>query len=216
MAAELMNVEESKYRVFLKEYKKGDQLWENKPHLTYGIYMIVTSILFFGGIFGLIFANCSGFLLTIYLIGIWVICIVLAIYRNEMCNMSKSTAFIERNGVLYSVKIGYLNEIDYKDVDVVDAAFLGVTTAHNLAVAEQVQREEKIVRMLRKQEKPFIDALEYYLEYNEKPQNVLEIIHLKNPKIEKKNNWSITISYDYKGKRKIKKYRNAYPLDFEV
>lgn len=203
------------YKVYLKQYRKTDQLWENKPHLTYGIYIIITSILFFGGMFGLIFANCPAFLLPIYLIGIWVICIVLAIYRNEMCNMSKSTAFIERNGVLYSVKIGYLNEIDYQDIDVVDAAFLGITTAHNLAVAEQVQREEKTVRILRSQEKTFADALEYYLEYNEKPQHVLEIVCLKNPKIERKNNWSITISYDNKGERKRKTYRNAYLLDVE-
>lgn len=201
--------EEPKYNVYLKQYKKMDQMWENRPHLTYGIYMIITLILFFGGMFGLIFANCPGFLLTIYLIGICVICIVLAIYRNEMCNMSKSTAFIERNNTLYSIKLGYMNKINYQVFDNTD----GFVDSHNSAIAEQVQREEKIVRMLRKQEKTFIDALEYYLEYNEKPQNVLEIIHLKNPKIEKKNNWSITISYDYKGNRKKKTYRNAYLLN---
>lgn len=37
---------EVQYRVYLKEYKRWDQMWENKPHLTFGLYMMITLILF--------------------------------------------------------------------------------------------------------------------------------------------------------------------------
>ena len=59
---------EVQYRVYLKEYKRWDQMWENKPHLTFGLYMMITLILFLGGMFGLIFANCPIVILTLVLL----------------------------------------------------------------------------------------------------------------------------------------------------
>lgn len=67
---------EVQYRVYLKEYKRWDQMWENKPHLTFGLYMMITLILFFGGMFGLIFANCPTVILTLYLAGICAVWII--------------------------------------------------------------------------------------------------------------------------------------------
>lgn len=204
------------YRVYLKEYKKSDQLWENSPYLAFAIYAAATLLLFFGGMFGLIFVDCPAPILAIYLIGIWVACIALAVYRNEMCNLSKSTAFVERDGVLFSVKLGYAKEINYQTMgSISDVVLMGATDAHNAAVAEQVQSAEKEVRERRKHAEAYCAALESYLHTHELPGGVIEIVRLMDPRIEKKTVWSMYISYQAGSERKIKKYRNAYALNLE-
>ncbi|MCC8140288.1 MAG: hypothetical protein LIO67_08345 [Lachnospiraceae bacterium] len=204
------------YRVYLKEYKKGDQLWERSPHLAFAIYTVVTLLLFFGGMFGLIYADCPAPILAIYLIGIWVVCIALAVYRNEMCNLSKSTAFVEWDGVLYSVKLGYAREINYQTMGSIrDIVLMGATDAHNAAVAAQVQSAEKEVRERRKYAEAYCSALESYLHTHELPGGVIEIVRLADPHIEKKTAWSMYISYQAGSERKIRKYRNAYALNLE-
>lgn len=208
---------EVQYRVYLKEYKRWDQMWENKPHLTFGLYTIITLILFFGGMFGLIFANCPTVILILYLVGICAVCVILAVYRNEMCNMSKSTAFVEKNGDLFSIKLGYIsaNEINYQAMgNAMNIAVFGFETAHDINIAEQVQRAEKEVRERRKYAEVYVQILEKYLETGKLPDGTVEIIHLVNPKIEKRNNWLLRISYQKGDARATKIYRNAYTLDF--
>ena len=207
---------EAQYRVYLKEYKKGDQLWENKPHLAFGLYLIIMLILFFGGMFGLIFANCPTVILVLYLVGICAVCIILGIYRNEMCNMSKSTAFVEMNGDIFSIKLGYIsaNEINYQTLgSAKNVAVFGYKTAHDIDVAVQVQRAEKEVRERRKHAEVYVQILQKYLVTGRLPDGAIEILHLVNPKIESKNNWLLKISYQRGDIRAIKRYRNAYTLD---
>lgn len=194
---------EGQYRVYLKEYKKGDQLWENKPHLAFAYYLLVTMFFFFGGMFGLIFLGCPTPILTIYLIGICVICICLAIYRNEMCNISKSTAFVEKDGLLYSVKLGdaYADNDQIMDSDP--------------AIAERVQNVDQNVIERRNHKESYSNALEAYLKNKKLPDGTMEIIELYHPKVERKNAWIISVSYQKGSERKLKKFRNAYTIDFE-
>ncbi|MCD8096615.1 MAG: hypothetical protein LUE31_00940 [Lachnospiraceae bacterium] len=207
---------EVSYRIYLKEYKRGDQIWERSPHLAFAIYTVVTLLLFFGGMFGLIFVDCPAPLLAIYLIGIWVVCIALAVYRNEMCNLSKSTAFVERDGVLFSIKLGYAREINYQTMGSIrDIVLMGATDAHNAAVAAQVQSAEKEVRERRKYAEAYCSALESYLHTHELPGGVIEIVCLTNPRIEKETAWLMYISYQAGSERKIKRYRNAYALELK-
>ena len=116
--------------------------------------------------FGLIFANCPTVILTLYLVGICAGCVILAVYRNEMCNMSKSTAFVEKNGDLFSVKQGYIsaNEINYQTLgDAKNVAVFDFEMAHDINIAEQVQRAEKEVRERRKYAEVYVQILEKYL-----------------------------------------------------
>jgi hypothetical protein len=202
--------------VYLKKDIKGDKFWENNPHLVFGIYLGITMILFFGGMFALIFIGCPNFLLTIYLIGICILCVVLAMYRNEMCNISKSIAFIKRDGILYEIKLGYLEDINYQTLGSTKNIVLGgVKFAHDVDVAGQVQLAEKEVRERRKKAEVYSAVLDKILESGVIPRGVTEFIKLDNPHIEKTTKNFIWITYNAGAERKSKKFRNAYDLDLK-
>lgn len=86
---------------------KDDGIWEKNPHLGFGLYMIVYLVVFFGSIFGFAFLSIPGFVLTIWLITISIYLIAKSILVNLSKNMSKSTAFIERDGNLYAIQLLY-------------------------------------------------------------------------------------------------------------
>lgn len=50
----------------------------------------------------------------VYLALLTVALLVLVLWRNEQCNITKSIAFIKRDNILYMVKMGYL--VDYQCV----------------------------------------------------------------------------------------------------
>jgi hypothetical protein len=202
--------------VYLKKDIKGDKFWENSPHLVFGIYLGITMILFFGGMFALISMGCPEFLLAIYLIGICVFCVALAMYRNKMCNISKSIAFIKRDGILYEIKLGYLEDINYQTLGSAKNIVLGgVKFAHDVDVARQVQVAEKEVRERRKSAEVYSAVLDKILESGRLPQGVMEFIKLDNPHIEKTTKNFIWITYNAETGRKSKKFRNAYDLDLQ-
>lgn len=201
--------------VYLKKDIKSDHLWENKPHLAFGIYLIVLMFLFFGGMFALIFANCPGWIMTVYLIGICVACVVLAIFRNEMCNISKSIAFLKSEQNIYMIKLGYLEDINYQVIgNSIDIVLGGVKMAHDIAVAEQVQSAEKEVRERRKMAETYAYALCEILQNGKLPVGVQEFRKLVDPKVEKESKNFIWISFQTESGRKKKVFRNAYDIKF--
>lgn len=201
--------------VYLKRYIKSDQLWENKPHLAFTIYLAVTMVLFFGGMFLMIDIGFPGWLMTIYLVGIWVVCIAIVLFRNEMCNISKSIAFIKTDEGTYMIKLGYLNDINYQTMgNPIHATLGGLKMAHDIAVAEQVQREEKEIRERRKSAEVYVYVLNKILQTGKLPAGVIEFRKLVNVKVERETKNYFWISFETGSGRKKKMFRNAYGIRF--
>ena len=198
---------EQDVKVYTKKYIEEDQLWEENPHIAFLLYLAVYLILFFGGMFGLIFCGIHGFLLALYLIALTAGLVFVVIHENNMKNISKSIAFIKKNGELYLIKLGYM--VDYQ-------VYAKTDEERRAAVASQVQKGEIMVRNLRKKPEYFASALDIIHKTGQLPECVVEYLKMGNPKLEKETKNFIWISYDYMGERKIKKYRNAYGLELSI
>lgn len=201
----------------MKKDIKIDRLWESKPHLAFALYFGITMILFFGGMIGFVFLGCPGWLLTFYLIGVCAGCVAVVVFHNEMCNMSKSIAFLKRDQEFYMIKLGYMNQIDYQTpINPLEIAVFGWKTSRDWAVAEQVMREEKGIRKRRENPKNYVRVLNQVLEGKGGVlQGVIDFIVLKNPKVVKETKAFIWISYDSQAGRKTKMFRNAYDLPIQ-
>ena len=195
---------EQDVKVYTKKYIEEDQLWEENPHIAFMLYLAVYLILFFGGMFGLIFCGIHGFLLALYLIGLTAGLVFVVIHENNMKNISKSIAFIKKNGELYLIKLGYM--IDYQ-------VYAKADEERRAAVASQVQKGEIMVKNLREKPEYFASALDIIHKTGQLPECVVEYCKMDNAKIVHQNKRYIYISYDCMGETKVRHFRNAYNLD---
>lgn len=195
---------EQDVKVYTKKYIEEDQLWEENPHIAFMLYLAVYLILFFGGMFGLIFCGIHGFLLALYLIGLTAGLVFVVIHENNMKNISKSIAFIKKNGVLYLLKLGYM--VDYQ-------VYAKTDEERRASVASQVQKGEIMVKNLREKPEYFASALDIIHKTGQLPECVVEYCKMDNPEIVRKNKKYIWIAYDAMGERKVRHFRNAYDLD---
>ena len=92
-------------KIFMKT--KYDGIWEKNATLGFGLYLIIYLILLFGSIFVFIFIGIPTFVLYIWLVFIFIFFIIKSFLSNQSKNMSKSTAFIERDGKLYAIQLLY-------------------------------------------------------------------------------------------------------------
>ena len=206
-------MEKSNDKVFLKT--KNDGLWENSPTISFAIYLLIYLILFFGSMFLFIFNNVPGIILTIWLILLTVGLVGMSVYLNETRNLSKSTGFVKRDGMLYLIKLGYDSEVNNNMIYTPSGSIAQtVTLEHNVKVAGQVQQAEKEVRDRRENPQAYIDILDYKLNISKQknylPKGCIDFIILDEPKVEKQNKNFIWISYKKGKERNIKKIRNAY------
>ena len=200
-------------KVFLKT--KNDGLWENSPIIAFAIYILIYLILFFGSMFLFIFNDIPGVILATWLILLTVGLVGMSVYLNETRNMSKSTGFVKREGILYLIKLGYDSEVNGNMVYTPSGSIAqAVTLEHNIKVAGQVQQVEKEVRDRRENPQAYIDILDYKLNVSKQknylPKGCIEFIILDDPIIEKENKNFIWVSYKKGKERNIKKIRNAY------
>ena len=200
-------------KVFLKT--KNDGLWENSPIIAVVIYMLIYLILFFGSMFLFTFNDIPGVILAIWLILLTVGLVGISVYLNETRNMSKSTGFVKREGILYLIKLGYDSEVNNNMVYTPSGSIAqAVTLEHNIKAAGQVQQAEKEVRDRRENPQAYIDILDYKLNISKQknylPKGCIEFIVLDEPKVEKQNKNFIWVSYKKGKERNIKKIRNAY------
>lgn len=199
-------------KIFLKT--KYDGLWEKNPHLAFGVYLVIYLILFFSSIFLFIFNDVPGFLLAIWLILLTVGVIVLSLYLNEVRNMSKSTGFVKKNGILYLIKLGYAQGIEGNVIYAPSGSGVQAATLdNNIETAMQVQIAEQEVRNRIINPQTYINVVNEKLSKGDEkylPKGTIEFITLSNSAIEKENKNFIWISYDKNVGRKIKKVRNAY------
>ena len=131
------------------------------------------------------------FLIAIWLIFISIYLIVKVVLVNQSRNMSASTAFIERDGVLYAIQLLYTkkelgtetsrNVIYMPTGTILQAASL----KNNFDVAKDVQAHEKEVRERRKNIVSFSIALDDILKYlDEKPKAYSVLPNSKRSKLD--------------------------------
>lgn len=176
-------------KIYMKT--KDDGIWEQNATLGFGLYLVVYLIIFFGSIFGFTFLNIPGFILAIWLVFISVFLIVKSVVVNQSRNMSKSTAFIERDGKLYAVQLLYTRKslgtettrnIVYMPSGTI---FQAATLNNNIKVAKDVQAHEKEVRERRNNCVSFSIGLDDILQYlSENPNDYKVLPNNKRTKLD--------------------------------
>lgn len=178
-----------KDKIYIKTESGG--LWENSPHMAFGIYMLVYLIFFFVSIFFSAFKHIPGYVLAVWLIFISVYLIVKTILMNQSKNMSKSTAFIKRDNKLYAVQLLYTHkklgtEYDGDCIYMPSGTLIqGATLYNNFKVSKDVQTREKEVRARRSYENSFAVGLDDILKHiNIKPKQYKILSKIKRSKLD--------------------------------
>ena len=176
-------------KIFMKT--KYDGIWEKNATLGFGLYLIIYLILLFGSIFVFIFIGIPTFVLYIWLVFIFIFFIIKSFLSNQSKNMSKSTAFIERDGKLYAIQLLYTKkelgtETSRNIIYMPSGTILQAGTLYNnIKVATDVQVHEKEVRERRNNPVAFSIALDDILAYLEKhPKNYKVLPNNKRTKLD--------------------------------
>lgn len=156
-------------KIYMKNQEGG--IWENNPHLAYAIAILLGMIPYFvitfliACILPVTAAVIIGFVLFI------VVLVSMAMKLNQRHNMSKSTAFIQRDGKLYAIQLLYTKkelgtETTRNMVYMPSGTILQTATLkNNFEVAKDVQAHEKEVRDRRQKASSFSIALDDIFEY---------------------------------------------------
>lgn len=157
-----------------KIYYKSQEgtLWQKSPHMAFAILILAGMAVYFWFVFyvcgwlrlNTVWSTVVSFLIFIVLI------VVLAIKYNQRHNMSKSTAFVKRDGKLYAIQLLYTRQdIGLKETDEVYYGDSGGTL--NFDIADNVMKLEDEVRSRREKIEEFSAALDDILCYlEEKPK----------------------------------------------
>ncbi len=211
--------------VFLKKEIKEDRKFEHNPNVIFGFIMTGAAIV------------C---LLCLFLLPLWaflIACVIViggtilfVMTKNESANMTKSSAFIRRDGVLYYIRLGYIiNTIP--DIRSSDLIFQDLDDAMANARAEENLRETAIIEELRKDEANFSAFLTIILNAPMKqsddnppvlvptlPKYVIEFCEMRDARLEKQDDKWIWISYynNYTHNQRVtSKYRNVYDIKWQ-
>ena len=204
-------------KVYLKKEIKKDKIFENHPNLVFGLIMIAGVWLLFPLIFTL------WVLPTWVVLLLWGVCIAVLIWwiikKNESANLTKSSAFIVRDGVLYYIRLGYV--LGEKPADPIDVAVMRPLDATMVARADENMQKTAYIQEARENPKTFSKCLDAIQAQNTSfpklPPYVIKFCELDNPKLEKETDKYIWISYSNAltdGKRVEQKFRNVYGNEF--
>ena len=176
-------------KIFMKT--RNDGIWEKNATLGFALYLILYVLVFFGSIFGFISIGIPTFVLVIWLIFISIFLIVKSVLTNQSKNMSKSTAFIEREGKLYAIQLLYTKkdlgtETNRKIIYMPSGTILqGSTLYNNINVGIDVQAHEKEVRDRRTIPASFSIGLDDILDYlNKNPKKYHIVANNKRTKLD--------------------------------
>ena len=167
-------------KIYMKT--KYDGIWEKNATLGFVIYLAIYLVIFFGSIFGFIFLGVPTFILGIWLVFISFFLIIKAVLTNQSKNMSKSTDFIERDGILYAIQLLYtkkeLGTETSRNMIYMPSGtiFQAATLNNNIKVAKDVQAHEKEVRERRNNIASFSIALDDILNHLEKHPNDYKVL----------------------------------------
>ena len=128
--------------------------------------------------------------------------------NNEKTNLTKSSAFIEREGVIYYIRLGYT--LDYQQPDVP----LGYK---KLGLAKQNMKKTKHIQEIREHENTFSKALTNVLNSNHLPHDVVQFCEMLDCRLEKETKQWVWLSYynhHTQNRRVTQKFRNVYDFPF--
>ncbi len=214
--------------VYLKKEIKRDKRFENHPNLVFGLILACVSILCVASLFLLDFWPFWALMI------LWVVGIGAAIYyiikKNENSNLTKSSAFIRRNGILYYIRLGYCLDGDVP-VDALDLVMTGPLEAVQAARAQENVIKTKYVQEIRNYKETFSNYLTEILNSplqplesnpnilsHKLPEYVIQFCEMCEPKLEKQTSDWIWISYynSYTNNQRVtQKFRNVYDLPLE-
>lgn len=214
--------------VYLKREIKKDKLFEAHPNLVFGLMLLCASLLCVASLF------CLSFLPFWVLALLWVIVLGALIYyiikKNDNTNLTKSSAFVRRDGVLYYIRLGYSLEGDVP-VGALKVATMGPFDAVMAARAHENTGKTKYIQEIRNHKETFSNYLTeilnsplHPLETNPNiwvhtmPNYVVDFCEMCDPKLERQTSDWLWISYynSYtNNKRVTQKFRNVYDLPLE-
>lgn len=194
-------------QVYLKKNIRKDKIYEKHPNMIFGMIIGIFSVLF---VASLIVADWLP-------MWIWIVVFGLLIYwitkKNENANLTKSSAFIRRNGILYYIRLGYSLDGDIP-VDAMDMVIMGSKDAINSARAEENMMKTALIQKMRDAPSTFSNYLTEILSMNgDLPQYVVSFCTMEDARLEQENPRWIWISYTNqwtKGQRVTQKFRNVY------
>lgn len=202
-------------KIFMKTSSGG--IWETNTTLAFGILIFLSSVAY---ILLSILLNLSVFIgFTIYIIFM----VSLISHMNQKHNMSKSTAFIKRDGEWYAIQLLYSN-----NVPVTEKSVKSITNVDKFERAIVVQAHEKEVRTRREDVTAFTQGLDDILELykgkkkykvkSDKEKSMMDkwfygivnngmigvstkkgnynFLHLKNPRIIKESKENFALSFE--------------------
>ncbi len=198
-------------QVYLKKNIRKDKIYEKHRNMIFGMIIGIFSVLF---VASLIVADW----LPMWLFWlIWIVIFGLLIYwiikKNENANLTKSSAFIKRNGFLYYIRLGYSLDGDIP-VNAMDMVIMGTKDAINSARAEENMMKTTLIQGMRDEPSTFSNYLTEILSMNgHLPQYVVSFCAMEDAKLEREDSRWIWISYTNqwtKGQRVTQKFRNVY------
>jgi len=130
------------------------------------------------------------------------------IKNNEKTNLTKSSAFIVRDGIIYYIRLGYT--LDYQQSGIP----FGLK---KVAIAEENMKKTKHIQEIRECENTFSRALTEVLNSNSIPNGVVKFCQMEDCRLEKETKQWVWLSY-YNcythNQRVTQKFRNVYDFSF--
>ncbi|NLZ72044.1 MAG: DUF3811 domain-containing protein [Clostridiaceae bacterium] len=192
--------------VYIKMDIKIHRIYENHPNLMFGIIILIWGILF---VLAMYFMKMILFWVLICLLApitIWYI------KNNEKTNLTKSSAFVERDGIIYYIRLGYMLDYQQPEISVLlGRAYIDSTPA------EQNMRKTKYIQKIRQDRNTFSKALTEALNSNHLPADIVEFCEMRDCQLEEETKQWVWLSYHNghtKNQRVTQKFRNVYDFSF--
>lgn len=199
----MINIINAHDNVYTKRDTKSHRIYEKHPNLMFGIILLIWGLLFFFSMF-----SSEMILYWIIMFCMLVPITIWYIKNNEKTNLTKSSAFIERDGVIYYIRLGYT--LDYQQPGV-------PFEWKKVGLAKQNMKNTKHIQEIREDKNTFSKALTDILNSNHLPSDVVQFCEMVDCRLEKEIKQWVWLSYynHYTQNRKVtQKFRNVYDFSF--
>ena len=147
--------------VYLKREIIEDKPFEQHPNGVFGLVLVAVVLVIVGLVLLMPYVPVPELLLVVDM-AVAAAAIVFIVRKNRKSNLSKSEAFVKRDGVLHYIALGFdLNNED--GINPVILALAGPTTAVNAMRASENMRKSASVNAMRQQEETFSALLDLIL-----------------------------------------------------
>lgn len=188
----------------MKRDIRSHKFYEKYPNLLFGIIILIWGLLFFLSLFS---DNVIPYWVFLFIaIAIISICYI---KNNEKTNLTKSSAFIERDGIIYYIRLGYT--LDHQQTGV------PFGFKKKIAIAAENMKKTKHIQEIRERKNTFSRALTEALNSNSLPNDVVEFCQMQDCRLEKETKQWVWLSYYNRytrNQRVTQKFRNVYDFSF--